>query len=94
MSSTDESVRFVEESVGEDPSKATSKDSGPDHFSYASGRRWSLHQAARRLLDESSKEDKEDDDEEEGSSPCEGDTKPGGSRAPSGTRGSRPLGSD
>ncbi|KAL0339291.1 UNVERIFIED_CONTAM: hypothetical protein Sangu_1451200 [Sesamum angustifolium] len=91
---TSESVRFIGESVGEDLSEATSKKSGPDPPSYASAQRWSLCQATRRLLDEFSEEEEEGDDDEEGSSPGEGDTNPGGSKAPSGTRGSWPLGSD
>ncbi|KAL0433379.1 UNVERIFIED_CONTAM: hypothetical protein Slati_2672200 [Sesamum latifolium] len=69
MSSTDESVRFVGEVPGDDPSEAMSKRLGPDPSSYTSGQRWSLRQAARRLLDESSKEEK---DEVEGSSSSNG----------------------
>ncbi|KAL0309357.1 UNVERIFIED_CONTAM: hypothetical protein Sradi_5878000 [Sesamum radiatum] len=70
MSSTDELVRFVRETPSEDPSEVTSKRLGLDLPSYTGGRRWSLHQATRRLLDESSKE--EEEDEVERSSPCEG----------------------
>ncbi|KAL0373277.1 UNVERIFIED_CONTAM: hypothetical protein Sradi_3243400 [Sesamum radiatum] len=70
MSSTDESVPYVGESRGDDPSEATSRRSGSPLPSYVAGRRWSLRQAARRLLDESSDEE-EDVDEAEGSSPGE-----------------------
>ncbi|KAL0319872.1 UNVERIFIED_CONTAM: hypothetical protein Sradi_5248700 [Sesamum radiatum] len=69
MSFTDESIRYVGENLGEDPSEATSKRSGSNPSSYVGGRRWSLRQAAHCLLDESSKE--EGDEEEEDSSPGE-----------------------
>ncbi|KAL0412326.1 UNVERIFIED_CONTAM: hypothetical protein Sradi_1434300 [Sesamum radiatum] len=71
MSSSDESVCYVGESRGDDPSKATSRRAGSRLPSYVVGRRWSLRQAARRLLDESF-EGEEDIEEEEGSSPGEG----------------------
>ncbi|KAL0307304.1 UNVERIFIED_CONTAM: hypothetical protein Sradi_6147700 [Sesamum radiatum] len=48
-----------------------SKRSGPDPTSYTGSWRWSLCQAARRLLDEFLKEE-EKDEEEEGSSHGEG----------------------
>ncbi|KAL0455312.1 UNVERIFIED_CONTAM: hypothetical protein Slati_0870400, partial [Sesamum latifolium] len=67
MSSTDESIRYMGENPGEDPSEATSKRSGSNPPFYASGRRWSLRQAARRLLDESL--EGEGDEEEADSSP-------------------------
>ncbi|KAL0288441.1 UNVERIFIED_CONTAM: hypothetical protein Sangu_2657700 [Sesamum angustifolium] len=54
MSSTDESVRYVGENLGEDPSETTSKRYGSHPPSSVGGRRWSLRQAAHRLLDESS----------------------------------------
>ncbi|KAL0405966.1 UNVERIFIED_CONTAM: hypothetical protein Slati_3910500 [Sesamum latifolium] len=57
MSSTDKSIGYVGENLCEDPSEATSKRPGSNPPSYDGGRRWSLCQAARRLLDESSKEE-------------------------------------
>ncbi|KAL0449181.1 UNVERIFIED_CONTAM: hypothetical protein Slati_1474500 [Sesamum latifolium] len=92
MSSTDELVRYVGENLGDDPSEATSKRSGSPLTSYVAGWRWSLCQAARRLLDEPS-EDEGDDEEEEGSSPGEMDPLPREERVLSGNRGSRPMGS-
>ncbi|KAL0453933.1 UNVERIFIED_CONTAM: hypothetical protein Slati_1371400 [Sesamum latifolium] len=68
MSSTDKSARYVGESRGDDPFEATSRRLGSPLPSYVAGRRWSLRQAARRLLDESSEEE-EGVGEEEGSSP-------------------------
>ncbi|KAL0361139.1 UNVERIFIED_CONTAM: hypothetical protein Sradi_3798400 [Sesamum radiatum] len=52
MSSTDESVRYVGETLGDDLSKATSKRLGSLTPSYVADRRWSLRRAACRLLDE------------------------------------------
>ncbi|KAL0385773.1 UNVERIFIED_CONTAM: hypothetical protein Sradi_2971600 [Sesamum radiatum] len=57
MFSTDESVWYVGENLGDDPSDATSKRPGSPLPSYTVGRRWSLRQAACRLLDESSEEE-------------------------------------
>ncbi|KAL0387713.1 UNVERIFIED_CONTAM: hypothetical protein Sradi_2653100 [Sesamum radiatum] len=71
MSSTDESIRYVGENLGEEPSEATSKRSGSHPPSSVGGRRWSLCQAARCLLDESSAG--EGNEEEEDSSPGERD---------------------
>ncbi|KAL0446395.1 UNVERIFIED_CONTAM: hypothetical protein Slati_1767400 [Sesamum latifolium] len=85
MSSTDESVRYVGEYLGEDPSEVTSKRSGSPLPSYIGGRRWSLRQAARRFLDESSED--EGDEEEQDSSPSEIDPVPREERALPGTRG-------
>ncbi|KAL0400365.1 UNVERIFIED_CONTAM: hypothetical protein Sradi_2379800 [Sesamum radiatum] len=56
------------------------------------GRRWSLHQPAHRLLDESSEEEDGGDVEEEGSSPGEIDPDIRENKALSRTRGSRPFG--
>ncbi|KAL0442189.1 UNVERIFIED_CONTAM: hypothetical protein Sradi_0157800 [Sesamum radiatum] len=91
MSSTDESIRYVGENLGEDPSKATSKRSGSHPQSSTGGRRWSLRQAARHLLDESSTE--EDDEKEEDSSPGERDIVHREEKGLLGTRGSRLPGS-
>ncbi|KAL0342943.1 UNVERIFIED_CONTAM: hypothetical protein Sangu_1181700 [Sesamum angustifolium] len=92
MSSASKSVQFVGESVGEgkEAFEATLRRSGLNPLIQESNPRWSLHQAARRLLDESSKED----EWEEGSSQGEGDPKPGGNKVPLGTIGSLLLGSD
>ncbi|KAL0444753.1 UNVERIFIED_CONTAM: hypothetical protein Slati_2198000 [Sesamum latifolium] len=68
MSSNDESVRYVGENLGDDPSEATSKRLGSPLPSYVAGRRWNLRQAAHHLLDESSEEDG-DGEEKEDSSP-------------------------
>ncbi|KAL0405627.1 UNVERIFIED_CONTAM: hypothetical protein Slati_3876600 [Sesamum latifolium] len=92
MSSTDESVSYVGESQGDDPSEATSRRSGSPLPSYVAGRRWSLRQVARRLLDESSSEE-EGVGEEEVSSPGEMESPPREERVSSGHRGSRPEGS-
>ncbi|KAL0420355.1 UNVERIFIED_CONTAM: hypothetical protein Slati_3058400 [Sesamum latifolium] len=86
MSSTDESVRYIGENLGDDLSEATSRRSGSPLPSYVAGQRWSLRQAARRLLDESS-------EEEEGSSPGEMDLPPREERVSFGNRGSRHMGS-
>ncbi|KAL0447956.1 UNVERIFIED_CONTAM: hypothetical protein Slati_1923500 [Sesamum latifolium] len=93
MSSTDESVRIVGETPGEDPSEATSKRLDSNLPFYTSGRRWSLSQAAHRLLDESSEEEEDDDEEDDGSSPSEVDPDIRESKVPPRTRGSRPSGS-
>ncbi|KAL0453581.1 UNVERIFIED_CONTAM: hypothetical protein Slati_1336200 [Sesamum latifolium] len=85
MSSIDESVCYVGKNLGDDLSKATSKRSGSPLPSYVTGRRWSLRQAARRLLDEPSKE--------EGSSPGEMDPLLMEERFSPGNHGSRPAGS-
>ncbi|KAL0451411.1 UNVERIFIED_CONTAM: hypothetical protein Slati_1119200 [Sesamum latifolium] len=91
MSSTDESIRYVGENLGEDPSEVTSKRFGSNPPSYVGGRRWVLRQAAHRLLDESSKEEEGGDEEEEDSSPGEIDPVHREDRVLLGTRGSRPL---
>ncbi|KAL0427465.1 UNVERIFIED_CONTAM: hypothetical protein Slati_2921300 [Sesamum latifolium] len=78
------------ESLGDDPSEATSKRSGSPLPSYIVGRRWSLRQAARRLLDEPSEEE---GDEEEGSSPGEMDPLLREKRALFGNHECRPVGS-
>ncbi|KAL0444642.1 UNVERIFIED_CONTAM: hypothetical protein Slati_2186900 [Sesamum latifolium] len=87
MSSTDESVHYIGESWGDDPSEATSRRSGSSLPSYIAGRRCSLRQAVRRLLDESSEE--EDVGEEEGSSPREWESLPREERVVSGNREGR-----
>ncbi|KAL0413546.1 UNVERIFIED_CONTAM: hypothetical protein Sradi_1556300 [Sesamum radiatum] len=92
MSSIDESVRYVGESQGDDPSEATSRRLGSPMPSYVAGWWWSLHQAARHLLDESSEEE-EDIDEEEGSSRGEMEPPPREEKISSRNRGSRPEGS-
>ncbi|KAL0394509.1 UNVERIFIED_CONTAM: hypothetical protein Slati_4417100 [Sesamum latifolium] len=92
MSSTDESMHYVGESWSDDPSEATSRRSGSPLPSYVAGRRWSLRQAARHLLDESSEEE-ENVGEEEGSSPGEMEPPSREERVFSGNRGSRPEGS-
>ncbi|KAL0295358.1 UNVERIFIED_CONTAM: hypothetical protein Sradi_6839300 [Sesamum radiatum] len=92
MSFSDESVCYVGESRGDDPSGATSRTLGSPLPSYVAGRRWSLRQAARRLLDESF-EREEDIEEKEGSSPGEREPPPREERVSSGNRGSRPEGS-
>ncbi|KAL0433452.1 UNVERIFIED_CONTAM: hypothetical protein Slati_2679500 [Sesamum latifolium] len=66
--------------------------SGSPLPSYVAGRRWSLRQATRRLLDESSEEE-DASEEEEGSSPGEMDPLPREERVSFGNRGSRPVGS-
>ncbi|KAL0433894.1 UNVERIFIED_CONTAM: hypothetical protein Slati_2723700 [Sesamum latifolium] len=91
MSSTNESVRYVGENLGDDPSEATSKRSGSPLPSYIAGRRWSRRQAAHRLSNEPSEE--EGDDAEEGSSPGEMDPLPRKDRVLLGSRGSRHVGS-
>ncbi|KAK4394331.1 Taxoid 7-beta-hydroxylase [Sesamum angolense] len=70
---------------------ATSKRSGSHPPSYIGGRRWSLRQAGRRLLDKSSTG--EDDEEEEDFSAGERDIIHRDERGLPGTRGSRPSGS-
>ncbi|KAL0453760.1 UNVERIFIED_CONTAM: hypothetical protein Slati_1354100 [Sesamum latifolium] len=92
MSSIDESVHYVGESRGDDPFEATSRRSGSPLPSYVAGRRWSLRQVARHLLDESSEEE-EDVGEEEGSSPGEMEPPPKEERVSSGNRASHPEGS-
>ncbi|KAL0462272.1 UNVERIFIED_CONTAM: hypothetical protein Slati_0114800 [Sesamum latifolium] len=87
MSSIDESVQYV----GENPGEGTSKRSGSPLPSYVTGWRWSLRQAARRLLDESSEE--EGNEQEENSSPGETDPVSREERVLFGNRGSRPVGS-
>ncbi|KAL0344265.1 UNVERIFIED_CONTAM: hypothetical protein Sangu_1313900 [Sesamum angustifolium] len=64
MSSIDESIRYMAENLGEDSSEATSKRSRSHPPSSVGGRRWSLHQAACCLLDESlmGEDDKEEED--------------------------------
>ncbi|KAL0458755.1 UNVERIFIED_CONTAM: hypothetical protein Slati_0502700 [Sesamum latifolium] len=93
MFSTDESIRYIGENPGEDPSEATSKRSCSNPPSCINGRRWSLRQVAFRLLDESSEEEEGGDEEEEGSSPGEVDPDIRDNKVLPGTRGSRPLGS-
>ncbi|KAL0373413.1 UNVERIFIED_CONTAM: hypothetical protein Sradi_3257000 [Sesamum radiatum] len=63
MSSTDESVQYVEENLGDDPSEATSRRSVSPLPSYVAGQRWSLHQAAHRLLNEPSEEEGEEEED-------------------------------
>ncbi|KAL0307690.1 UNVERIFIED_CONTAM: hypothetical protein Sangu_3014700 [Sesamum angustifolium] len=96
MSSDSRSVQFVGESVGkgEDAFKATSRGLGPNPPAHESGWRWSLRQAACRLLNESSEEEEEDDGWGERSSQGEGDLRPGESRVLPRTRGSHPSGLD
>ncbi|KAL0408104.1 UNVERIFIED_CONTAM: hypothetical protein Sradi_1744800 [Sesamum radiatum] len=60
MSSTDESIRYMGENLGEDLFEATSRKSGSNLPSYVGGRKWSLCQAVHRLMDESSEEEEED----------------------------------
>ncbi|KAL0286348.1 UNVERIFIED_CONTAM: hypothetical protein Sradi_7151500 [Sesamum radiatum] len=75
MSSTNESVRYVRENLGDDPSEATSRRLGSPLPSYVGCRRWSLRQAAYRLLDESFEEEEDVGEEEERSSLGEMDSK-------------------
>ncbi|KAL0355607.1 UNVERIFIED_CONTAM: hypothetical protein Sradi_4007600 [Sesamum radiatum] len=82
MSSSDESMCYVGESRGDDPSEATFRRSGSPLPSYVADRWWSLRQAARHLLDESS-------EGEEGSSPREREPPLREERLSSGNRGSR-----
>ncbi|KAL0295884.1 UNVERIFIED_CONTAM: hypothetical protein Sangu_3179100 [Sesamum angustifolium] len=90
MSSTDESLRYMGENLGEDPFEAISKRSGSHPPSSVGGRMWSLRKAARHLLDESS--EGEGDEEEEDSSPGEMDPVRREDRELVETRGSRSLG--
>ncbi|KAL0407918.1 UNVERIFIED_CONTAM: hypothetical protein Sradi_1726200 [Sesamum radiatum] len=65
---------------------------GQGEPSYVAGRRWSLRQTARRLLDEPFEEEG-DGEEDEGSSSGEMDTLSRKERILSGNRGSCPVGS-
>ncbi|KAL0345615.1 UNVERIFIED_CONTAM: hypothetical protein Sradi_4392800 [Sesamum radiatum] len=49
MYSTDESLRYVGENLGDDPSEAMSKRLASTLPSYVAGRRWSLRQAASSI---------------------------------------------
>ncbi|KAL0442195.1 UNVERIFIED_CONTAM: hypothetical protein Sradi_0158400 [Sesamum radiatum] len=91
MSFDSRSVQFVGESIceGDDTFEATSRGSGPSPPAHESGRRWSLHQAARQFLPESSREEEEEKECGKGSSQGEGDLRPEVGRVPLGTRGSR-----
>ncbi|KAL0301845.1 UNVERIFIED_CONTAM: hypothetical protein Sradi_6461300 [Sesamum radiatum] len=94
MSSGSGSLQFVGEFVGEgkDAFEATSRGLGPNPSTPKSGQRWSLCQAARRLLHESSGE--EGDKWEEGSSRDQGVPHTVARRVPPGTKGCCPSGSD
>ncbi|KAL0345384.1 UNVERIFIED_CONTAM: hypothetical protein Sradi_4369700 [Sesamum radiatum] len=92
MSSTDESVQYIGENLGDDPSKATSRRSGSPMPSYIAGRRWSLRQVARRLLNKSSEGEGNVGEEEEGSSPIKMDPPLREERVSPGNYENRPMG--
>ncbi|KAK4386143.1 hypothetical protein Sango_2484900 [Sesamum angolense] len=96
MSFDSRSVQFMGDSIGEgeDAFEATSRGWGPNPPARESGRRWSLCQAARWLLNRSSRKEEEDNEWGEGSSQGEGGLRPGESKVPPATRGSRPSESD